>query len=263
MSVTKTFQPSSFSTPSPDAVPPAAKAGDALAWTGETRIYRVGDDLVAWIDMSKQELLDRSTLDVAASPEFFDGLDLLRTYILVTGTFPTKDTIVNGYRVGKFAQRQRTGYRNNTKPAAKDKLALDKIAVLENHVPYWHWDARLGRPLMHGLWFEHFTSMLTRPKDAYWNEESRFGYDWRIRQNDDYREGKMPLYRRALLEASPGWQWRTEERPYGQAPYLPAAELDPMALATDEPFTDLSASELASMIAGALAVLTGRAAQAA
>lgn len=239
-------------------IPPATKASDAMAWTGENRLYRVGDFTVAWIDMSKVTLLDRDALGISAAPEFFDGLDLLCAYIAVTGTFPTKDTIVNGYRVGKFVQRQRTGYRNLSKPSAKDKLPLDRIPVLENTVPGWHWDARLGRPLMHDLWFMHFVESLTPSGADYFTAEGRFGYDWIIRQEDAYRDGVMPLYRQVLFEARPNWRWRTKARPYPARERLTTAEIDPMTLAASEPFHDITALALAALIAEALDAIESR-----
>lgn len=210
--------------------PPAAKATDAVLWRGENREYRLGDYIVAWVDMGDRPFAD-SALGAVASAEWDAGVELVYAYHDAFGTFPTNDTIVNGYRLGKFVQRQRTAYRKIGVPGAKEPLALDKVPVLEA-VPLWGWEARLGRPLKHGLWFEHFTMWLTHRTGSTWTETDRFLDEWESRQHSDYAEGSMPLYRRVLLAALPDHSWRTPKRPYGKETVISVEDINAAALAT-------------------------------
>lgn len=270
---TSTTQPTHSPTPAPAsttriksagmAPPPvrAATATAAFAYAGPSRFERINAFNVVYLDPQglpeTAKTQARAALDgVDASSDWKAAFCLHWAYVCLLGVIPTKETLVNGYSIGMWMQRQRTAYRKRAK-AEPEALPDDKVAALEA-APGWAWDRRSGRPLMHEDWVENFEAylVLCGAPAQQWTPAGRFLYDWAKRQGTAYREGVMPTYRQVLLSHTPGWTWPEGTPAHGNACPAGLSEVDPVALAHTEAFTDITGRDLEALLRRALDTLS-------
>jgi hypothetical protein len=110
------------------------------------------------------------------------------------GTYPRQ---THG-RLGAWVATQRSRYRRGA-------LAEDRIKRLEA-LPEWAWGVRAGH-------WDHRYNELREHLDRHGTYPARQTVlaRWVTEQSVMFKRGSMPAHRRELLEALPGWVWRSRE----------------------------------------------------
>jgi hypothetical protein len=136
------------------------------------------------------------------------GLVSLELFLLLHGTLPTKFECVLGYPVGGWVRAQRSDF-------TAGRLSTERVAALDA-VPGWFWhaqDATWAEALRQLIEFRDEHGHLNVP--CQYVSERRTGAHakvslggWVLRQRGKYLKGQLSAERVAILNATPGWEWR-------------------------------------------------------
>ncbi|MGL5715781.1 MAG: helicase associated domain-containing protein [Paraclostridium sp.] len=127
----------------------------------------------------------------------------LKKYIEQEGKLPSSTTVTStGYALGAWINTQKHSYKRKF-------LSLRRKELLEE-IPGWRWDTQEEK------WERGYSEL-----KKYVEQEGKLptyrvltsdGYQlgsWVNRQRYDYKNGKLEADRKELLEAIPGWWWRS------------------------------------------------------
>lgn len=163
------------------------------------------------LDLNSSELLQELQLKIvdALTLGWTAGIRSLEKFVSREGhALVPSEHFEDGFNLGTWISNRRTDYKKN-------KLNQEKITELEAF-PNWTWNVR-DKLFDEGMQFLRIyceREGSSRVLQTFYEQEFPLGA-WVHERRQEFKQGKLPLERRQILESLPDWSWAPKEDAIG------------------------------------------------